>query len=63
MTEETIRYEKLGTALRGTLKGFSVHVDKGRGKNVTMCVLKAFYGGEDMDDMLNEALERYSVLK
>jgi hypothetical protein len=63
VTPETIRYAKIWTTLRTTLRCFGVEVASGRGKTVSACVLNALYSGDELREWYDEASARYRSCK
>jgi hypothetical protein len=63
VTSETIRYAKIWTALRSTLRCLGVEVVSGRGKTVAVCVLNALYVGDELQEWREDATARYRLCK
>jgi hypothetical protein len=63
VTVETIRYSKIWTTLRSTLRCLGVEVASARGRTVALCTIKALYSGEELREMCDEATARYRSCK
>jgi hypothetical protein len=63
VTPEAIRYAKIWTTLRSTLRCLGVEVASGRGKTVAVCVLNALYFGDELQEWHEDATARYRLCK